>query len=162
MTVEETIGSLKAHEERLKGSTKHAGNQLLLTEDEWKKHEVGDRQLLMTKKDWAKKYGKGGTETSRNQGGSNYYNRDEGREGRDRHTIKCFNYGIYGHFERECRKLRRDRESKDKDTSKQEASLSFTQNDEPALLFIECTREEPKKFLLNEDNMVPKLSQENT
>lgn len=156
MTVEEDIGSLKAHKERLKGSTEQAGNQLLLTEEEWKKREVVDGQLLMTKENLAKKYGKG-TETSRSQGDGNYYNRDGGRGGCDRRMIRCFNCGIQGHLEREYRKPRGDRENKDKDTSKQEVNLSFTHDDEPVLLFTEYTNEEPKRQLLNEKNMVPKL-----
>ncbi|XP_074351747.1 uncharacterized protein LOC141690888 [Apium graveolens] len=36
MTVEETLGRLKAHEERIRGTTETSGNQLLLTEEEWK------------------------------------------------------------------------------------------------------------------------------
>lgn len=35
MSVEETIGSLKAHEERLRGQTENTGGQLMLTEEEW-------------------------------------------------------------------------------------------------------------------------------
>ena len=35
MTIEETIGSLKAHEERVRGQTENTGGQLLLTEEEW-------------------------------------------------------------------------------------------------------------------------------
>lgn len=37
MTIEETVGSLKAHEERLKGQTENNGGQLLLSEEEWRK-----------------------------------------------------------------------------------------------------------------------------
>lgn len=39
MSVEEAVGSLKAHEERLKGQEEPVGGQLLLTEDEWVKRE---------------------------------------------------------------------------------------------------------------------------
>lgn len=37
MTVEETVGSLKAHEKRLRGQVETSGGQLLLTEEEWAK-----------------------------------------------------------------------------------------------------------------------------
>lgn len=39
MTVEETVGRLKAHEERIKGQTESKGGQLLMTEEEWLKNE---------------------------------------------------------------------------------------------------------------------------
>ncbi|KAL8117775.1 hypothetical protein AgCh_015608 [Apium graveolens] len=39
MTFEETVGSLKAHGERLKGSTDRGGNQLLLTREQWIERE---------------------------------------------------------------------------------------------------------------------------
>ena len=37
MTIEEAVGSLKAHEERLRGQVKVNSGQLLLTEEEWQK-----------------------------------------------------------------------------------------------------------------------------
>lgn len=37
MSIEEAVGSLKAHEERLRGQKETAGGQLLLTEEEWRK-----------------------------------------------------------------------------------------------------------------------------
>lgn len=37
MSVEEVIGSLKAHEERLRGQTENSHGHLLLTEEEWRK-----------------------------------------------------------------------------------------------------------------------------
>lgn len=49
MSVEETVGSLKAHEERLRGKTESGEQQLLLTEDEWAKRETKDGQLLFTR-----------------------------------------------------------------------------------------------------------------
>lgn len=39
MSIEETIGSLKAHKERLRGKLDNSNGQLLLTEDEWTKRE---------------------------------------------------------------------------------------------------------------------------
>lgn len=45
MTVEETIESLKARDERL------LGYQLLLTEEEWNKREKGEQKLLLTRKE---------------------------------------------------------------------------------------------------------------
>lgn len=35
MSVEETVGSLKAHEERTRGQVESGAQQLLLTEEEW-------------------------------------------------------------------------------------------------------------------------------
>ena len=47
MSVEDVIGSLKAHEERLHGQKENnEGQQLLLTEDEWLKRESNSEKLL--------------------------------------------------------------------------------------------------------------------
>ena len=37
MTVDEVVGRLKAHEERMRGQTDNEGGQLLLTQEEWSK-----------------------------------------------------------------------------------------------------------------------------
>lgn len=42
MSIEEAVGSLKAHEERTRGQSEKNGNQLLLTEDEWVKRESNE------------------------------------------------------------------------------------------------------------------------
>lgn len=60
MSVEEVIGSLKAHEERLRGQTEVNEGKLLLTEEEWKKRENAEGQLLLTREEWMKKTGKEG------------------------------------------------------------------------------------------------------
>lgn len=46
MSVEETVGSLKAHEERLKRTSETGGGQLMLTEEEWSKRESTKSKLF--------------------------------------------------------------------------------------------------------------------
>lgn len=57
MTIEEVIGSLKAHEERLRGQSETNGgtSQLLLTEEEWRKKEKEENKLLLTKEEWQRR-----------------------------------------------------------------------------------------------------------
>lgn len=57
LTVEEAVGSLKAHEERLKGTGSKESNegQLLLTEEEWMKSEHSEGKLLLTREEWLKR-----------------------------------------------------------------------------------------------------------
>ncbi|KAL8120481.1 hypothetical protein AgCh_017596 [Apium graveolens] len=57
MTLEEAVGSLKAHEERLKGIGKTESNegQLMLTEEEWEKREISEGKLLLTREDWLRR-----------------------------------------------------------------------------------------------------------
>lgn len=45
MTVEETVGRLKAHDERIREQTDSKGNQLLLTEEEWAKIEAHEENF---------------------------------------------------------------------------------------------------------------------
>lgn len=49
MTLEDAVGSLKAHEERIKGKTETNESQLLLTKEEWDKRENNEGKLLLTK-----------------------------------------------------------------------------------------------------------------
>lgn len=51
MTVEEIVGSLKAHDERVRGKTENTsgGGQLLLNEEEWSKREADKGKLLLTR-----------------------------------------------------------------------------------------------------------------
>lgn len=61
LSVEEVVGSLKAHEERLKGTTETNQGQLLLTEEEWRKRENNEGQLLLTSEEWLKRSNRNGT-----------------------------------------------------------------------------------------------------
>lgn len=55
MSVEEVIGSLKTHEERLKGASSTNEEQLMMTEDEWRKRDSDDGKLLLTREEWIKR-----------------------------------------------------------------------------------------------------------
>lgn len=143
MTIEETIGSLKAHEERLRGQSDASGGQLLLTAEEWSKKEKDDTKLLLTREKWLKRRGKSGVEGHTSPKGRN--NRDVMRGVRDKSKVRCFNCLGYGHYAVECKKPR-EREQK-------EANLAEMQDDEPALLVIE------KVLLVDEGKVVPKLNQ---
>ena len=145
MTVEETMGYLKAHEERLRGQVESSGSQLLLTEEEWLKKEKEEGKLLLTRDEWIKRSNKSGTE-QRTRG------RDNGRVGRDKSRIRCFNCNILGHYAAECRKPRRDKESKE------EVNIAQIPDDEPALLLTECEGENEDMVLVNEERVAPKLS----
>ncbi|XP_074333985.1 uncharacterized protein LOC141671603 [Apium graveolens] len=146
MSVEETVGSLKAHEERMCGQ-KENGEQLLLTEEEWTKKESKDGKLLLTREEWLKRAGKGGS-------GSNFEarGRDTNRSYRDRNKIRCYNCSAYGHFYAECRKAKRERESRN------EVNFTQVEADEPTLLLAKCNVDTEKMILLNEEGITPKLN----
>ncbi|KAL8154584.1 hypothetical protein AgCh_000087 [Apium graveolens] len=132
MSVEEVIGSLKAHEERLKGKqSDNTGGQLLLTEEEWMRREGNDGQLLLTKEEC------NGSKT--------------GRGGRDQSRVRCFNCNVLGHYAGECRWPKREKDAKP------EANLTQVTDEEPALLLTECNVEKERKLLLNEDSVNPRL-----
>ncbi|XP_074352318.1 uncharacterized protein LOC141691479 [Apium graveolens] len=149
MSVEEVVGSLKAHEERLCGISEMNQGQLLLTGGEWRKRENHKGQLLLTREEWMKKTKEG------NRGPSENLGKESNRGGRDRSRMRCFNCQAFGHFAYECRKPRRDKEPQ------KEVNLTQIQGDEPALLIAEI--EEPMKemMLLNEEMVVPKLTEKN-
>ncbi|KAL8131272.1 hypothetical protein AgCh_007267 [Apium graveolens] len=55
MSMEEVVGSLKDHEERLRGTSETSQGQLLMTEEEWRKKESHEGQLLLTREEWLKR-----------------------------------------------------------------------------------------------------------
>ncbi|XP_074336171.1 uncharacterized protein LOC141673336 [Apium graveolens] len=142
MSIEEIIGSLKAHEERLAGQgVIKEGQQLLLTEEDWVKHENGNVKLLLTREEWLRKSIRGTT-----QAGNDYRGRDNQgvRDRVDRSKIKCFNCGAYGHYDAECRKPKKER------FQQGEANLTQIQDDEPALLMAMCEEIADVVILLTE------------
>lgn len=147
MTVEEIVGRLKAHEERIRGQIDSTGNQLMLTEDEWVKREAHEGRLLLTREEWIKKSGKGFAD---NKGRRETDNRGT-RGGRDRSKVRCFNCSSLGHYASECRKPRKGKEAD------LEANLNQTEDEGPALLLTEKTGEDKGIVMLNEGNVIPKL-----
>ncbi|XP_074342578.1 uncharacterized protein LOC141680182 [Apium graveolens] len=98
MSVEKVIGSLTAHEERLKGGTETSHGQLLLTEEEWMKKENNEGQLLLTHDEWLKRTNRDGA-----RGNGEYRAKEGYRAVRDRSRVRCFNCQGLGHFAPECR-----------------------------------------------------------
>ncbi|XP_074378345.1 uncharacterized protein LOC141719880 [Apium graveolens] len=63
MTIEEAVGSLKAHEERLRGKNESSGLQFLLTEEEWRARENTKGKLLLTREECLKRSNKAETQS---------------------------------------------------------------------------------------------------
>lgn len=149
LTVEEVVGSLKAHEERTKGmyetsGGQSSGGQLLLTEEEWSKKEKEEGKLLLTREEWMKR-----NERNRGDGMSNWKGRSGGR---DRSRLRCFNCFGYGHFAADCKKPKKTREVR------QEANMVQIEDEESALLLAKHTEENKNLVLLNEKEVVPRLN----
>lgn len=108
MTVEEAIGALKAHKERTKRRVESDDSQLMLKEEEWQKRESNEGTLLFTRAKWLKRTNKGVAEGQSSQFKS--------RVVRDKSRVKCVNCYLYGHFAAECRKPKRNREERRRQT----------------------------------------------
>nr|GEU68731.1 putative reverse transcriptase domain-containing protein [Tanacetum cinerariifolium] len=110
MTVEEVIGRLKAHEERMKGYGESDDRKLLLTHQEWlerntKKGE-GDSKSKSNHSGFGGSRGRGRGRGS-NHGGcghgrSGSYHQKEGIQGasgsQDKSRVQCYNCQEYGHY----------------------------------------------------------------
>lgn len=141
MTMEEAVGSLKAHEERVKGKMESKESRLLLTEEEWAKREKTEGKLLLTREEWLKRSTKEGAK----EGSSNY----KTRLGRfDKSSMKCYNCNIYGHIASECRRPKKNRDTR------QEAHMAQVDDDEPTLLLAKCVKEEGVVMLTNENKAI--------
>lgn len=153
MSLEEAVGSLKVHDEKVNGQEEKATGQLLLTEEEWVKREGAENsRLLLTREEWLKKSNRGAAESSQAWRNKNIGGGQGGRGGRDKSRVRCFNCLGYGHYAVDCRKSK-----KEKDT-KPEANLALVQDEEPALLFTEASENKDQKLLLNEGDVMPRLT----
>lgn len=144
MTMEEAVGSLKAHEERVKGKTESKESRLLLTEEEWAKREKTEGKLLLTREEWLKRNNKEGSSTYRNKVGRV-----------DKSNVKCYNCNIYGHFVAECRKPKKNRETR------QEAHMAQVDDDEPTLLLAKCVKEDGMVMLTDENKAIHSIMTQN-
>ncbi|KAK8951630.1 hypothetical protein KSP39_PZI004097 [Platanthera zijinensis] len=152
MTVEEVVGRLKTHEERVGGATNKDEEKLLLMMREFmardkKPYNGGGHQTG----------GRGGRGRGRGRGGQHRNNdRRDGQDrndgGKDKSKIECFYCHKMGHYASECRSKKKDNEDR--------AHMAEAFEDiEPALLLAEGEEDHPKmvcsNFLLNEENVQP-------
>lgn len=144
MTVEEAMGSLKAHDERVKGKNESNESKLILTEEEWRKRGSEEGKLLFTREEWLKRNQKGGTDGQ--AAGIKV------RGVQDKRRVRCFNCNVFGHFAVECRKPRRFREHR------QEVNLTKMDDEEPALLLAKFEEDETRLMILDERNVKPTLN----
>ncbi|XP_074337770.1 uncharacterized protein LOC141674968 [Apium graveolens] len=169
MTVEEVVGRLKAHEERMKGRSKNTGGQLLLTQKEWAKRS--NKQGSTTSQNQRPiggfgPRGRGWHNSKNHSGGIRQYQQQQSKHGgtskeltrtRDRSTVKCFNYNVYDHYTAEYRKPKRERErNKEKN---QESNLMKFEDEEPTLLLTKREQGNRDVVLLNEEKVKPSFDQ---
>ncbi|KAI3708606.1 hypothetical protein L2E82_37892 [Cichorium intybus] len=157
MAVEEVIGRLKAHEERMKGHGDNDERRILLTHQEWsernKKKIKGDSKSKSNRGGFGGSRGRGrgrgrsGGRGTRGKGGS-HYQKDGGRDtsnNQDKSKVQCYNCQEFGHYAAECTNPRRERN--------QENNLIQDDN-EPALLFSSLeNKEEVAEVFLNEESV---------
>ncbi|XP_074337419.1 uncharacterized protein LOC141674607 [Apium graveolens] len=171
MTVEEVVGRLKDHKERIEGKIEITGGQLLLTQETWSKRSKKNGGAS-----FGGQRGRGnGNYRGRGRGfprggnsGRGYQNRGEdksrghtthrdSRDNKDKSHVKCFNYNIYGHFAAECRKPSCRDKDRDKGQSHEANLTQASQDDEPTLLFTECKERDGDVVILNEESSNPRL-----
>nr|GEV06275.1 hypothetical protein [Tanacetum cinerariifolium] len=143
MTIEEVIGRLKAHEERVRGKSEIGEGKLLLTHQEWlERSKKGDDEQKNSQRNTrssasnnrGRGRGRGRGNGSGNRGGRGRGGGNQQRDGyrgfdknHDKSKVQCYNCQQYGHYAAECRNPRRERN--------QEANLTQENNDgEPVLL----------------------------
>ncbi|XP_042413227.1 uncharacterized protein LOC122002204 [Zingiber officinale] len=168
---EETIGRLKAYEERtlrLRANTNNTEGELLLTHAEWQMRQKGGNvdtssgakgrgSNSPSHSKWrgrGRGHGRGrdrgrGTPSQDSAGGTS----SNGRGTRDKSRIKCFNCEKMGHYASECYNKRRD----------DEAHLTCATDEEPTVMMTvsheesDTRRERQDTILLSEDRLLPEM-----
>lgn len=124
MLLEEAVGSLKLHDEKVNGGEEKATGQLLLTEVEWVKHEGAENsRLLLTREEWLKKSNRSAAESIQAWRNKNIGGGQGGYGGRDKSRVRCFNCLGYGHYVADCRKSKKEKDMKP------EANLALVQDE---------------------------------
>lgn len=159
MSVEEVIGRLKAHEERLKGREDQDDRKLLLTHQEWSERRKKGGESMT-------KLGRGGSGSSRGRGRGRGRHGGRGGRGRgdyshqkgsssggsnnqDKSKAQCYNCQDFGHYAAECKNPRKERNH--------ESNL-ILEDDEPALLLTSLEeKSETGEVFLNEESLKPEL-----
>ncbi|KAJ0532731.1 putative RNA-directed DNA polymerase [Helianthus annuus] len=160
MPFEEAIAHLKAYEDRVKlrKSQQTAENSLLFTKSEVKSNSKGQGKGQHVTNQKSGVYGKtdrGGRSGFRGRGrgrsnrGGHAGNQDQrnGSRNKDKRHIECFNCHEYGHYASECKEPKEKRD---------EANLTETKEEEPALYLCIHGEDTPSMVLLNEDRVFPK------
>lgn len=92
-----------------------------------------------------------------NRGGNDRIRgKDYSRDLRDKSRIRCFTCSAYGHYATECKKPKRDGDVRE------EAHIAQIPDNEPSLLMVEREKDEKAIMMINEDRVMPKLSQNDT
>ncbi|XP_042386485.1 uncharacterized protein LOC121978174 [Zingiber officinale] len=162
---EETIGRLKAYEERtlrLRGNTNDTEGDLQLTHATWQMRQKGSNvgTSLGGKgrgssspshgkwRGWGCDRGRG-TLSQDSAGGTSSNGRGTG----DKSRIKCFNCEKMGHYASECYNKRRDDEAHFTCATDEEPALIMTMTHEEA----DTSREQQDTILLSEDRLLPEM-----
>lgn len=165
MIVEEVMGHLKIHEERMKGQqTESSGGQLLLTQEEWiKRSKSNSNQRTRGGSSYRgrgrRNNGAASTRENQQQGRTHETKRGgSNSSGRfDKSRVRCYNCSGLGHYATECKKPKKEK-TRDKEHT-HESNLTQLQDDEdePTLLLSEYGSKETNFVLLNEENLTPTL-----
>lgn len=132
MSIEEVVGRLKAHEERLRGyGEKDREQGLLLTHAEW----VSRSKQHNGKESTSSSKGRGGGHAGRGRGRGRGQGRGRGRDSnqprnesnkpkKDKSKVKCYSCDEFGHYASECPKKNHG----------EEANLTQANEEEPILM----------------------------
>nr|GEW14493.1 ribonuclease H-like domain, reverse transcriptase, RNA-dependent DNA polymerase [Tanacetum cinerariifolium] len=139
MTMEEVVGHLKTHEERLKGYGDQGEPSLLLTHAEWssQSNRADEKDSSNSSKGRGGTSGRGlGQGRGRGRGrDSNTSRNDQKHFPRDKSKVKCFACEKFGHYASECSDKKKG----------EEANLTQTIDEEPTLMMAISQEKAPDR-----------------